>query len=885
MSNSIRGRVRCTLLASVAFVSLSMSTAWAQSVNVTTPEQPLAQSLKDVARQTGENILFTPEAVAGIKAHPLSGKMSAQDAVNALLAGTGLEAVSDGNGGLVVRKVLPKNVQAASNEKAAHPATQAIESVVVTGTHIAGVAPVGSQLTVYTRQDIDQSGAGTVDQFARQIPENLSNTDTVSNMYSTSALAVRPGGDPNNNMGSAFNLNGLGISSTLTLIDGHRVAASGDAGSFVDVSMIPLSAVDHIEVLQDGSSAIYGSDAVAGVVNIVMRKDFDGAESQLRYGEATDGGAAEFTGSQAFGKTWETGNILVNYEFDKQWGLDASQRSYIPDQGGPDSLIPENTRNSVFLAGNQEIDSDTTISGEFLYSNRDTSSAATTSSLVEDVDILQSGRTEQSGETLSLDRRLWGDWQASLTGNYSQVQESDGEGEVLTVPHVFSEDVGTTSLTKTTTSSLDALVNGTLFSTSGGDVKVALGGTYRNETFAVGTTETLGGATTVYSYPSSHRDVESGFAEFYVPLVGEANAMPFVRRLDFSAAVRYDDYSDFGSTTNPKIGAIWGPTDDFDLRGTYGTSFQAPLLQNLNLPVTYEAAYLPNPAATPIPATDTILEGGGNPDLKPEKATVFTGGVNWHPIWLPELTASATYSNVNYTNLIGQPPITSEADIFGDPVLATFIQFNPPLAEVQADFNSPGFQGDSTHLGPAGVKAIFDERVANLAAERESNIDFRASYSLATDFGQIAMTGVVDRYLNDALQTAPLAPSEEIDSTFGEPPRWKARGNVAWSRDGFTAAATLNYTGSYSDNLVAPSVRIGSWITADAYFSYATGTTAASAYLQNLRVSLTVQNVADTKPPFVVIPALLPGQNPIPYDAVNASPVGRLIAVQLTKDF
>src|SRR3984957_7257397 len=338
-------RMRRVLLASTACFALGIGAAFAQSAGISLPEQPLAQSLKDVARKTGENILFTPEAVAGLKGHAVSGQMTAQEAVNALIAGTGLEVVSDGNGGLIVRKSNSKNTQAASNEGAA----ESPETVVVTGTHIKGEGPVGSDVTVYSRLDLDQSGAATLDQFAREIPENVANLDGISNTFSNAVLAAHSPGDDSPSGGAAFNLGGLGVASTLTLVNGQRIGASGQNGAFVDISMIPYSAIDHIEVLQDGASSIYGSDAIAGVVNIIMRQNYDGAESSLRYGGATDGGADEFTASQLIGKSWSSGSFLINYEYDSQTGLDAAQRgSYIPAQGGPNSLLPESQRNSVY---------------------------------------------------------------------------------------------------------------------------------------------------------------------------------------------------------------------------------------------------------------------------------------------------------------------------------------------------------------------------------------------------------------------------------------------------------------------------------------------------------------------------------------------------------
>ncbi|HEY2071605.1 MAG TPA: TonB-dependent receptor [Rhizomicrobium sp.] len=855
--------------------------AQSQTYSFDIPAEPLSVALRDFARVSGQQIIFTDDLVAGKNAPGLHGDFSPEAALSQLLAGTNLVVERGPSGAVMVRR---KNAQAASAKGAAHFEASGVEEVVVTGTHIEGVAPAGSKLDTYTRDDLDRSGAGTLDEFARQIPNNLSSTDPVSNVFSGAGLASRPG-DANNNGGAAFNLGGLGTNSTLTLIDGHRVAASGDQGSFVDITMIPFGAVDHIEVLQDGSSSIYGSDAVAGVVNIIMKKDFDGAETQLRYGGATDGGADEFSLSQLVGKTWATGNALINYEYDEQMGLDASQRGYIPPLGGPSSLLPRTQRNSIFFTGNQDIDSDTTVSGEFLYSHKTNAMLASLTSLVEDTNTVQSGYTSQAGGEASINRKLGGDWQANLSGNYSAVTQSFGQLENLTVPGVFSETVNVTALSKTQTWGGDALANGTLFSLTGGDVKAAFGASYRAETYADANTETVFGATQLFPFPSLSRHVESVFGEAYVPIVDDANAMPFVRRLDLSVALRYDHYSDFGSTTNPKVGVVWGVTDDFSFRGTYGTSFRAPLLTELGTPASYFAQYLPNPAA-PGGLTDTLYWGGGNPNLQPEKAKVFTVGTDWRPSWDPALQISATYSHIDYTNVIGLPPVTNLGAILTSPLLAPFINTHPSPAFVHAAFYSPGFEGDSTGLGEGGVGAIFDERDANLAAQRESSIDLRASYSVQSDFGSFVFNVAGDRFLENGLKTAPAAPVDSILNTFGEPPRLKGRGSITWANDGFTASFTVNYTNSYNDNLTIPDTRINSWTTADAYFGYALDVP-DDAILRNLKLSLSILNLTDAKPPYVQIPAidLLPGQQPVSFDPVNASPVGRLISLQVTKDF
>src|SRR5690606_4997410 len=112
------------------------------------------------------------------------------------------------------------------------------------------------------------------------------------------------------------NLRGLGADSTLVLINGRRISTTGTSnGLFVDVSAIPVAAIERVEVLTDGASAIYGSDAIGGVVNFILRDDFDGVETSARYGEAYDGAAAETGISLAFGHAGDRARLLAVYDY------------------------------------------------------------------------------------------------------------------------------------------------------------------------------------------------------------------------------------------------------------------------------------------------------------------------------------------------------------------------------------------------------------------------------------------------------------------------------------------------------------------------------------------------------------------------------------------
>lgn len=159
-----------------------------------------------------------------------------------------------------------------------------LDAVVVTGSNIKGVDLAKSQpVVVITAQDIKESGAISVTDLIGKISETGGGTGNFSTTSSGARQADSPAGS------AGISLRGLGTASTLTLINGRRIAASSFANgsqNFVDVNMIPLSAVDRVEILTTGASAIYGADAVAGVVNFILRKDFNGGLLSLSTGES-----------------------------------------------------------------------------------------------------------------------------------------------------------------------------------------------------------------------------------------------------------------------------------------------------------------------------------------------------------------------------------------------------------------------------------------------------------------------------------------------------------------------------------------------------------------------------------------------------------------------
>lgn len=182
-----------------------------------------------------------------------------------------------------------------------------IDTVTVTGSHIkraqiSGVGPV----TVIDREAIQRSGAISIDTLLQRLPAaagfagNQTNAYWADNGYGTTQV----------------NLRGLGINRTLVLLNGRRIVNGGTgANSSVDLNVIPIALIERVEVLKDGASAIYGADAVAGVVNIITKKKFDGVEASVRYGQTFQGDGDETAVDLTWGMSGERGSIMaaVNY--------------------------------------------------------------------------------------------------------------------------------------------------------------------------------------------------------------------------------------------------------------------------------------------------------------------------------------------------------------------------------------------------------------------------------------------------------------------------------------------------------------------------------------------------------------------------------------------
>jgi len=179
------------------------------------------------------------------------------------------------------------------------------EQVLVTGSLIHGAAAVGVPVTNLGPQDLTETGNATIGDLFRTIPQAV---------VSPGPTAVIGGGHQERE--TDVNIRGLDSTGprSLMMIDGVRYPHQADGLCATDPSIIPALALDRVDVLPDGASATYGSDAVAGVINVVLKRGFDGATTMLHF-QAPDRGGQQYQASQLWGRTWEGGDVTLTYEF------------------------------------------------------------------------------------------------------------------------------------------------------------------------------------------------------------------------------------------------------------------------------------------------------------------------------------------------------------------------------------------------------------------------------------------------------------------------------------------------------------------------------------------------------------------------------------------
>ena len=803
-----------------------------------------------------------------------------------------------------------------------------LEEIYVTGSRIARSSDFASPspVTSFDQAEMARTGYTNLQQLLEKQPFTGAGTfSTRGNNQDSSA-----------NGASAISLRGLGADATLVLVNGRRVAisafAEGITTSFVDINTIPLAAIERLEVLKDGASAVYGSDAVAGVINVVLRKNFEGLEISGGYGATTESGYDERNASVIWGFGDDDSNVTMIFDYFKNSTLENKERgplgtanqeprggldqrssrgfpgSFVvngvatidpgcpPDRSagatcvydyGPwNLLIPEAERTGVMVLARQGLGGGIELFAELgAQHNRSIAQGAPTpldggAGLTVPVDHPDNPFTGASSisirryRTVDAGPRQWSietdnlrgvlglrgtlndwDWELSAqrarseseqTGNRRQgwvrtdyLQQEIDAGRYNPFGGTYNDpavlDAIGTSLVRQGTSELtayDAHITGDAFELPAGTAGLAAGLEYRDESIKdipddqfqrglIYGTEAVAAA--------ASRDSWSAYVEL---------SLPVVAGLEVDVALRYDDYSDFGSTTNPKLAARWEPIDSLAFRASWGTGFRAPSLAQIGLGPSQDSSFfLDGPGCADNPAycaaTDYTVTYSGNPDLKAEESESWNLGVLWE-------ATDALRLSVDYWDITQDDKIDK---MLPGPLVNNFctVQSSPVCDR------GPVLPGDT--LGPLlNVNSSF----SNVGEQHVNGIDFNANGSWDVGGGTLSANFDYTRLLKfeRAFPTADGTSFRPIDITgkYEYPEdRFVLSGDWALQNWGFNAA--VYYTGSFEDLNGSPdysdSTRtVGSWTTLNLQARY-TG-------IEGLTIALGLDNAFDEAPPFAI---------------------------------
>jgi iron complex outermembrane recepter protein len=919
-----------------------------------------------------------------------------------------------------------------------------LEEIVVTGSTLRGVAPVGSNLVTVGRDEIEDTGAQTVQQLLKTVP-------SVVGLQSAGQAAYGSFDGAGTNAPTIHGLGASASNSTLILLNGHRMPVSGINHVLADPNIIAPLALERVEVLADGASSVYGSDAVAGVVNFITRRNVEGVEATLQTGIADSYGTVN--AGILGGTRWDGGSLLVSYNYSDRDNLEAVDRDYVradqtprggrnftPNRCGPASitvagqtyytpysapnvvagdcdpslhadLLASEQRHGLFASIQQDVGERLTLTGDFIYSERENDQAvprgnasatmfgpgaanpaqvnpffvlpagvaAGTSSISVNFSadqLLGSGAHIKSNVDTTYGRfdaeyELTDSWRFNagyVVGLDSSRQQNFGQlcgscfnlaingttngGGSTTAPSVPGQPTVVLNTPLTTANSLNPFGGGTsaavltaltdsgqiqvgdqtirntyfsfdgkVFSMRGGEAQLAIGGElihYKLDQDIVRPNNTgpasTGSAQLFIPYA---RDVKSAYAELY---------LPFTDSFAANISTRYDDYSDVGSTTNPKLALNWEIGDAVMLRANYAEAFVAPALTSRgsnSVGLTGESGFsgiagqaLPGgppvistasfPSAIGIPGCPPgsttcslnnvtgLLLTGGNGTLKPQTGETWSVGMDITPAKVSGLRVSLTY----WTNeLRGGITAPVPSLVLGSADLSGLIQFYPAGA-TPADIAAAAAGLPQTGALNAVTYFIYNFQQRNVLNLNVEGVDLAATYDIDTDSGAFkigaAMTHKTkfDQFFGAAGTQFSVLGTAGFNTTFPSVED-EARLSFGYERQSFAFRLFYNYLGGYknwSGTAAVQPTRVNGLPNGDGgdpVDSFATVDLNVSYQIRDTQIFLDATNLFDEEPPQYNTFAI-GGNNGVgvaAYDPINASPLGRVFTLGVRTRF
>jgi iron complex outermembrane receptor protein len=850
-------------------------------------------------------------------------------------------------------------------------AESGLTEIVVTGTLLRGTTPAGTNVIEVSRDEITATGAVTTQELLATVPQitNQFNQTPTAGIGSLGLTVIRP---------NIRNLAANGGNTTLVLLDGHNMVGAGVLQTTPDIGVIPPGALERLEVVPDGGSSIYGSDAIGGIVNLITRKDLQGVEVVAHGGYADQFWMGDVNISA--GRSWGSGSILLSYDYRDNTDLLGRDRSYhrqnlkpfggtdfrtnacqpgnvtangvnyalpgftrgvtnLCDQGLYSDIYPEEHQHSLFGRISQSLGDHAEFDVSGYFARRVTNTAAaqdsTSSAIVtafnpyfhsvageffQQVALSYAGVLGPSlnnttaltdyGVTPQVTFKLSHGWEVTALANVGEsineswspsinaAAQSAALAGITTAQALNPYNIGATNPAvlaaitnygenvRTVEKLAEARVvaNGDLFHLPGGDMRLAVGSQFHYESFDGNFTESTKGdlspAGNILNAQGNRRS-EAVFGEFLVPLVGTDNAVPLIHTLNVDVSARYDHYSDFGGTTNPKIGITYKPVQDLTIRGNFGTSFNAPSLADETGGTTiqvigvspYQKSFSPTDLFRP-----TWVLAGVAQNVQPQTAHTYSVGADFQPSLLKGLTLSMTYWNVSLKNIIEVIPFYQPA-IFTNPGLAQYYILNPTLAQATTFINSfvppalliGGQKSIAANYGLGAPYAIFDAQRVNLGTLNTNGLDFNGIYSVATVAGTVSASLGGTLTLKRTSTSGGGAPFDELAGNSVSPLQLAA--TLGDRYQNFTARAMLLYSAGYPVVSAQNQSRVAAFHPVNLYFAY----DLQGRYLDNATLSLNIDNVGDESPPF----ENLSGGN----GTANGQTYGRYFNVGVRKKF
>ena len=870
-------------------------------------------------------------------------------------------------------------------------AEQSMQRVVVTGSAIKRIdAETAVPVTVIKMDELKKQGFSTVEQV-------MSNLAPVQASQGTSQVVGLSTG------GASFaDMRGIGANKTLVLLNGRRLANNAFDSSAPDLNMIPFAALERVEVLRDGASSLYGSDAVGGVINFITRKDFTGGTATIGYDKPEHPGGISKNANLGFGYgdlDKDGFNFFAVGDFQKQDSVMGTERpfntrypgglspttspanyfqdgdSYNPAAPGCTSApnlipstdgkacqmttssfvdyIPKSERATGLFKGTLKLPANHELGLEYLVSRSKVQSqiapvpygGLTMNRLRPDGSLnpyypgnpgaitppvalnpayvpvtgLPAGAQPgyinvkwrdlpngpRADENINRQQRFvasisgaaanW-DYTAALSYNENKVAESlrgYSDGGIITtgvrngVINPFGDQSaagmaliesaaldGTIQTAKGTTKTFDFNASHEFgdWVGAGRNAALAIGGQASRESF-VNRANSEYAEKVVASTGIDPNLLNQGSRTVYA-LFGELN-VPLTKELDVTAAVRYDKYSDFGSTTNPKFGFRYQPSKTVLVRGSYSTGFRAPSLYEINAAQTYTNTSLhddpincPGGQLVPGKGGSAINCGqqfqalfGGNQNLKPEESKNMTLGVVFEPI--NNLTLGLDLYAIELEQQIGS---LNENEVFGDPAKYASLYHRNPAGNLSTD--------GSQCPNPATCGYV-DLRTQNLGGLKTDGIDLTASYRLRTgglgtfNFGMNSTW--VHKYEYQNSEGGEWNQNVGIFSGVGPVFRWQHSASVNWNMREFGAGLSARHKTGYIDE--DPEFRVSSYTTVDGYLSW--------THKTGFGVTAGVRNMFDRDPPLSYQTQTFQAG----YDPRYADAIGRTFYVRGTYNF